>query len=294
MKKVIRVFVLNILIFSLIANSTASESKVVSMDENLQFVVDKINSSKNILEEIRTLYKNMPGETKELEIVLKENPDLKKIRLPKITLENGKISFTIKRKKAHFTLVNNRVSVIDFEGKSLIIDPLWSMHELFKKLSTEFDSAKKFSLLNFFIQDTYAQAYGIAMIFLMMGIISIYVAALSFGSAYQLKSFNDLVKSNNEFCKNLQTINFSESEFTQLKDMYNSLADNNLNFCKNIVETPPRGCLQIDEVKNCLKNKIVEYKTQAINNSSPSIKKIIEYDSAKDQFSTVDQENSSK
>ena len=281
-KSLIRFIFVNIMTFSLITNTIATETKPFYSDEYLTNIVNAINSKENTpLTMIDTYKKNeTPEKINDLKLFFKKYSEYQNIKFSKTALENGKISFIADREKVYISLINKTELLIEVMGKKIVLENSMLFSEMVNKISNVIND-KKISFFNLFIQDSYAVLQLVEVAILIAGIAAFIIATYKF---LDNGDISRTVKSYEALCANWKNIDMAEDQISLLTSSYNLLSRTQREHCLSGEPATVDNCKKLLSIKQCFSDKIKESTSGAVNNSSKSIQKVMEYDGKTDQY----------
>jgi hypothetical protein len=270
LKILIKVFFINLLSLSMITSSMASTSSTRDSAKQLQWIAETINTNKLGPAEIIAKFQSFnPKKGQELEAFFAAHPDYRTIKIPKATVEDGKLSFLIEGKKVLFLIDKNEAMEVFANEKKIRLEFAMTFEETMKKISEILDE-KKVSFFSFFIEDSQAGLLALAgTAIIATGLTAVGVHALT--ELYLKTNFKDDVLTGQRGCKGIpfEQVFTDVQKYITLRDLHDRLFDDDIAICvpveKKEINFLPTGydkeaCAAVHEVRLCLREKVEELK----------------------------------
>lgn len=281
------------LIGSLYTNAMATTIEAHEKIEILNNVSQYFNtnqfSHKNI---ISNYQKYNPEKAKELNAFFEAHPEAKKIQIPEVKIEQGRLSSLIKGQKIYFSLIETGRFTISSDSASVSIDNSMNSEKIFEILTTHFKPLESFTVFNLFISEANAQvSNGVVVVALI--IFNILMVTMLTVSDKQSRKWENLVgevEKIDYMCRGSET-NGDDSELSDLKNAYSKLTEIELSKCqgsffRSMYEENKLKplCRKMQLIKKCIKTTIDRIERKGVNNSARGNAKKVQYDSHEDKF----------
>ncbi|MDD4976705.1 MAG: hypothetical protein PHY93_20285 [Bacteriovorax sp.] len=279
LESLIRLFIINLISFSMITNSIASTSVQQASAEQLNRLAETINANKFGPTEVMADFQKFDSKKgHELAVFFAANPEYRTIQIPKTIVENGKLSFVIEGKKSLFSIDKNGRMDIVVGDKKIKLDYAMTFEQMTNKIS-ETLGEKHFSFLNFFIQDLHASlAVAATLAIITTALIASGVYVL-YGKYLKLE-FTSSTEIAKKVCAGVGVDGVTTQQ--QLKDIHDQLFDNYINICmpvnlKRDIGFLPKGydkdaCDKVTDIRLCIKKKIETHEQEILDDSRAHIK----------------------
>lgn len=161
MQYTIRFLMAHVISLSLTLNAMALENEKRFTPNELSSIVNIINSKLNITKDLLPILKKSDlKKAKELEIFLKENPQIQNQVLPKVSLHEGKLFFVDNGKFFYISMEDKNNIQIKSEEKSLELESKTPFEKIPNKIIQLFKTKKEFSFIKtFLIEDSEANLF---------------------------------------------------------------------------------------------------------------------------------------
>ncbi|MBY0415442.1 MAG: hypothetical protein K2Q18_14820, partial [Bdellovibrionales bacterium] len=213
---------INLISLSMISSSQGMEGYSTRVKEIAQI----LNSEKITFETIAGLAKETnPTKALEIEEFLKDHPEYKDFTLPKVSLDNNKLTFVKDGTKVSVVFHNEKSGEIVINNKKIELNSSMTVKEMFEKLSSE-GAKKEFSVSNFFIEDANALGafFALGLLIAALGVLFLGLVG-GLGAAYfenkAIKEENKNISLADEFCQKLKTL---PNEQIDIKDLESGIA----------------------------------------------------------------------
>lgn len=267
--------------FAMIFNTSAS----TSIDEHFITVANAMNAKKFDPKYLISLYEKFdPKKALEIKSYLETHSDIKKMKMPKVVVENHKLSFVFEGQKFLLTMDGNDEITMTVGIKEIKLDYSMGLFEIEKKIMDSLKPEKKYSVFNMILPEAHAQINIPTIFWGIMGALSVLhvwgVAAVVKQEEFQKKLDGFEVK-----CNAVKSGTDSETDLRDLPELYNQLTDLFNTICVPGQTVKVKGynkmaCEKtVPRLKLCFKEKVV-----GVNATSRGNYKEFQLDVSQDKF----------
>lgn len=260
---------------------TPNADRISSSD--VEAIVKNINKMNYTLHDVINQIASFDSKkSNEFKNYLAENPDYKKMVIPKVIQEDDRFSVNIDNKKLHFTLFTNGKLTLSNGDHSVDLTYSMTLKEMEQKLNDKIFTQNHSGLIDLFI----SKAYAYSIMYVIMAIGSAYLLFLG----YNERQISIFVKNHSDMCESIRKEDDLKHNIDKLTDVYNLMTDKYIELCTSRTPFQRRDFQKetcektIPAIKKCFKEKIEQIKHSSVDDTSRSNVKNFKYEATTDKY----------